>query len=141
MPQSVQVTTTLTSILVLSAIGIGSGLAAIAVARRAREARVARFDSRETLSVSELCGRYFPQLPQEAVTKCLSTISRITGIEAGRLRPNDRFDVELKLPRGNFIAGEWDDIEDEIAERSRKLGQQSSVQTVSDYVQLLAAGG
>jgi hypothetical protein len=102
--------------------------------------RVARFDSREVLTVSELCGRYFPQLPQEAVAKCLSTISRITGIEAGRLRPNDRFDVELKLPRGNFIAGEWDDIEDEIAERSRKLGRQRRVQTVGDYVRLVCGG-
>jgi len=128
-----------TSLVVISLVGAGLAIAATAMARRARKARIAQFDSRESLSVGELCSRHFPHLPQQVVTECLATISRVTGIDVGKLRPNDRFDAELKLSRGNFIAGEWDDLEDAIAKRCRQVQREAKVQTIGDYVELMAA--
>lgn len=128
-----------TSFLVLAITAVGLVIAAVTVARQARKTRIARFDSRESLSVGELRSRHFPHLPQQAVTECLTTISRVTGIDVGRLRPSDRFDVELKLPRGNFIAGEWDDIEDAIGKKGRQVQHEAKVRTIGEYVELVAA--
>lgn len=129
----------LTSIVSLSCAVIGLTIATAAVARCARKARVARFESRELLSVSELCKAFFPDIPPDTVVKCLATISRITGIDAGRLRPTDRFKVELKLSRGNFIAGEWDDIEEEIAKKCGQVTLQRKILTIGDYIALIGS--
>jgi len=128
-----------TSILVLCATGVGLAAAVTCVARHARKARIVRFDSRESLSVEELCSKHFQHLPQQTVTECLAKISRITGIDVGKLRPNDRFDGELKLPRGNFIAGEWDDVEDDIEKRIPEAQRLSKALTIGDYVELMGA--
>jgi hypothetical protein len=128
-----------TSILVLCFGGVGLALIVASVARRARKTRTACFDSREMLSIGQWCSAYFPNLPQQTVAECLATISRITGIDAGRLRPTDRFDAELKLPRGNFIAGEWDDVEDQIAKRCQHVQREAKVLTIGDYIELMGA--
>lgn len=129
----------LTSILGLSCAVVGLTIAAATVARHARKDRIARFESRELFSVSEACRAFFPHIPRDTVAECLATISRITGIDARRLRPTDRFDVELKLPRGNFIAGEWDDIEDEIAKRCGQSPLQRKILTIGDYIALIGS--
>ena len=128
-----------TSLLVVSFVGAGLVIVATTVARRARKARIVQFDSRESLSIAELCRRHFSHFPQQTVTECLATISRVTGVDAGKLRPTDRFDRELKLPRGNFIAGEWDDLEDAIAKKCRQVQPEAKVLTIGDYVELMAA--
>jgi hypothetical protein len=126
-----------TSIVVLIAGGVGLIFAVASAARRARKVRINRFDSRESLSIDAWSAAYFPHLPRDAVAECLIRIGRITGIDAGRLRPSDRFDVELKLPRGSFIAGEWDDVEDDLARNGRQVQRQTKVLTISDYVELM----
>jgi hypothetical protein len=132
-------TTALTSIAVIIAITAGFCYAAVAVTRRAQMARAARFDSREVLSIADWCRRHVRNFSEPSVARCLARVSSITGVEAGRLRPDDRFDVELKLPHGYFIAGEWDDIEDDVARALLASKHPRTVCTVRDYIEVVAA--
>lgn len=127
-----------TNVLIICIAGVAIILAVTGVASRARRTRIARFDSRELISVDQLCLAHFSNLPARTVTECLAMISRVTGINAGRLRPTDRFDMELKLPRGSFIAGEWDDIEDAIEKQYRQVKPHAKVLTIGDFVELMA---
>ena len=105
--------------------------------RRARNSRLTRFDSRESLSVTELCNACFPRVPPRIVGESLATISGITGIDVGKLRPADRFDVELKLLQGNYISGEWEEIEEAIAKQRYRVRRLASVRTIDDWVNLM----
>ena len=127
------------SIFLLWIVVIMLAIAASSVAQRARKARISRFLSREILPISQWQSTYFPNTPKETIAECLATISRITGIDLGRLRPTDRFDKELKLPIGSFIAGEWDDIEDQIAKSRRHIQLEKKVLTIGDYIELMAS--
>ena len=124
-----------TSFWLLAAVVAFGGLASALLSRKANRNRVARFDDREDLSLPQLMAEHFSPYDCKIVEDCLARISAITGIAAGRLRPLDRFQGELKLPTGAFIAGEWDEIEEQI-ERSSNA---SPIENIADYVSVMAA--
>ena len=90
--------------------------------------RLAIFATREVLSLTELHQAHFSDSERTAVLHCLATVSRVTGIDAGRLRPSDRFVEDLSLPSPSFVAGEWDDLDDELGNRCQHI------HTIRDYI-------
>lgn len=117
-------------LVVLGLTVVGAGFLSGRVMRRARQMRIARFATRDPLSIDELSAAYFPGVPPEIVEACLEKISHETGIDASRLRPGDRFDVELKLPPGYWVTEEWADLDDDIRKLPRNQQPQSWPHTI-----------
>lgn len=121
-------------------IGVLISLAVIS-SKKGLKSCVNRFSDRSSIDLEELRNDYFPDSSLVNLKEGLTAISKVTGIALGRLRPNDRFDGELKMPDGYFLAGEWDDLDEHIAELRTKSGSSKTIQTVGDYIELINASG
>lgn len=106
--------------------------------REGAKRRRVRFANREVLSMDAIYERFFGSkgLPKEAVVELWNEVARPLGIDPGRLRPTDRFDMELSPVE------EWDDDIVEVhwaAERRlKKMGlkvDSTEVRTLGDYIE------
>jgi len=105
-----------------------SGLVFAYATKKSRADRLARFKNRQILPLEQLARDFFPSIEPNTVISYLTKISVITGVPAGKLRPTDRFNVELSLQGYGFVAGEWDDLD------SRIPGKSHTIQSIADYL-------
>lgn len=99
--------------------------------------RIARFQERETLSLSQFWQEFYPseEIGLESVAEALRLISDATEVATGKLRPTDRFAVELAPERG----WEFDDGLAEVAwyVESKSKGSSEGLETVDDLIRVL----
>jgi hypothetical protein len=102
--------------------------------------RLERFADRENLSLEALYGQYFAQskLPKRLVFELWNEIAELLRVPPGKLRPSDRFDIELAPVKG----WEFDDNTIEVhwaaQRRLKRLGADADIteiQTLRDYVE------
>lgn len=105
-----------------------------------RRERLKRFENRPELSWEQIYGEFFAgkNLPKALALELWSEVANSLGLPPGKLRPADRFDIELAPPTGwefddDFVVVYW------AAERRlKRLGlrvEHSNVQTLADYVE------
>ena len=84
-----------------------------------------RFSSRSVLSVDQIYADYFSKtgFPQDLVIELWLDLAKTLKLEAGRLRPDDRFDKELapSTKVGGFV-DELEDLHLRHQKRLRKFG-------------------
>ena len=130
---------------VLLAIVVGLA-AAIVWEAQASKARRRGFKDRRDLTLGEIYESYYADssISKDLVGQALQEISEDLSVPLGKLRPEDRFDVELGPTPG------WeydDDVSDVMARARRRLVDSnasqdvSSIRTVDDYVRLVARSG
>jgi hypothetical protein len=122
-------------------LGLILGLFAVSLAReflgrpyRFRQRRL-RFAGREILSEDEIISRFYAQenYPKGAVLREWHAVARAIGVDAGKLRPTDRFAEELALPGWRLDLGETDDgLESLAIEASRRLRSAQSTISLSE---------
>ena len=81
------------------------GIAALFLYRygkRADDQRKARFTERDELGFDDFVNLYYKDasLDQVRLRRALEEVSQAVQVPAGKLRPTDRFDVELAPPKG-----------------------------------------
>jgi hypothetical protein len=106
-----------------------------------RKQKAILLSDRESLSHDEIFGRFYSSsgLSREVVMQLWEEVATALGYDASRIRPTDRFGVELKEFR--FMDGEVDDLSAIAHERVRRHGLSidlSTVATVDDYVRTFA---
>jgi len=126
----------------MMAIGIGLAVSAAAAAIWTR-AQKRRFQKkREVLDFGSITERFYAggNVTTADVEQAYTRISDATGVPAGELRPNDRFDRELK-PRAGW---EYDDplhiFSDELARDAASVGvplKLEEIVTVDDALHLM----
>jgi predicted small integral membrane protein len=127
---------------VLLAIVVGLA-AAIVWEAQASKGRRRGLKGRRELTLGEIYESYYADssISRDLVGQALEEISEELSVPLGKLRPEDRFDVELGPTPG------WeydDDVSDVMAHARRRLADShasqdvSSVRTVDDYVRLVA---
>jgi len=127
-----------TKLIVTAALIIFVVLAATLVffqSKRDHQFRRDRLSTRDPITITQFNEQFVPNVDRETVEECLEKISKITGSPVNFLRPDDRFEVELALPKGGHLAGEWDDIEEHVIMLEKVEGRQSPpLSTVKDYI-------
>jgi hypothetical protein len=105
--------------------------------RKANAQRVARFQNRANLEPGEFWREFYPEgeVSLQSVEQALRLVSEATEVPPGRLRPEDRFAVELAPERG------WE-FDDGLAEISwdleaMKKGSSEGIETVDDLIHRL----
>jgi len=94
--------------------------------------------SRANLRMDEIYRQYYADsnIPQQAVEEAFTLVAQYVGVKRGRLRPADRFDDELKMPKG------WEGCDSGLAELLEDLEvmvpNTEHVRTVDDVVRLIA---
>lgn len=105
--------------------------------RRADAQRASRFPARALLDPGELWRDFYREsdVSLESVETALRLVSEATTVPAGKIRPTDRFAVELAPERG----WEFDDGLAEIAwyVESKSKGSSEGLETVDDLIHLL----
>lgn len=126
----------------MAAIGIGLAVAVAAVAVWTRAQKRRLDPQRDVLDFGTIVQRFYADsdVTLADVEKTYTRISEATGVPAGALRPDDRFDRELK-PRAGW---EYDDplhiFSDELARDAEKAGLRvklEEVATVDDALRLM----
>lgn len=100
-------------------------------------AKLRQLSGRESLSFDQLYDRYYREsgMSYEAVHGLWLEIATTLAYEPGRLRPGDRFGVELKDYW--LMDGETSQLSSIALERSRRISGSidlSNIQTVDDYI-------
>lgn len=130
---------------------VGAALLVIVVAAavaivwnvQASKGRRSALKDRAELTVGEIYDSFYADSPisRDAVGQALEEISEDLSVPLGKLRPQDRFDVELGPTPG------WeydDDVSDVMARARRRLVDSGAsqdltpIRTVDDYVRLVA---
>lgn len=105
--------------------------------KRADAKRVSRFRERASLETDQFWRDFYPgrEVTLESVVEALRLVSDTTEVQPGKLRPTDRFTVELAPERG----WEFDDGLAEIAwyVESKSKGSSEGLETVDDLIRLL----
>jgi len=121
------------------------GLAAAVVwEAQASKGRRRMLRDRPELTIGEIYDSYYADssISKDVVGQALGEIAEDLNVPPGKLRPQDRFDVELGPTPG------WeydDDMSDIMARARRRLADSqdspdvSSIRTVDDYVRLVAS--
>jgi hypothetical protein len=124
------------------AVGIGLAIAAGAVALWTRAQKRRLDPQREVLDFDVVVQRFYSQTNVKAgdVEDAYTRIAEATGVAPGALRPDDRFDRELK-PRAGW---EYDDplhiLSDELARNAASVGiavKLEEIITVDDALRLM----
>jgi len=123
----------------LSAIGYGIWKE---VLRRSR--RRERIAERESLSEADIYDRFYRKtgLSRAAVLKYWNEVARWLRMPAGKLRPSDRFDVELAPVKGAELDDEIEELSDYLEEEKTQLGinaDLAQLKTLDDLIRLFAA--
>lgn len=113
------------------------GIAALILFRygkRADDFRKARFSARDDISFDDFVGRYYKGEPLDhlRLRQALDEVARVIDVSPGRLRPTDRFDVELAPEKG------WE-LDDGTAMLGRYLatrsaGEYEPISTLDEYL-------
>lgn len=105
--------------------------------RKAEALRVARFKNRASLDILEFWSKYYPsgEVSLKSVEEALRLVNEATEVPPGKLRPDDRFAVELAPERG------WE-FDDGLAEiywdlEAKKKGASEGIRTVEDLIHRL----
>lgn len=103
--------------------------------------RVKRLGERELLSMDDFCSRFYSgeDLPRERILDVLQDLSEALEIPAGKLRPNDRFLVELAPLKNTW--GSIDDTDFSLMLLTKRLEKKygvpidmKAVKTIDDYI-------
>lgn len=105
--------------------------------RKAEARRADRFSERSAVDPVDLWRARYEEsgVSRASVESALRLVSSATGVPVGRIRPEDRFAVELAPERG------WE-FDDGLAEiswyvESKSKGSSADVETVDDLIRLL----
>ena len=101
-----------------------------------------RFVEREVLDSREIFEMYFASTGynDKRVNYLWNRIADILHLEAGKLRPNDRFDVELAPVKGHFVEDELVDLEDFMRDECKvmsKVKPSLSLKTLDEFIRYL----
>jgi len=130
--------------LIFLGIVLAVGAAWIAIGgRKADQVRLRRLSSREDLSFDLLYEERYRALgfDPEKVRKALNDVALAIDIPASKLRPTDRFDVELAAERGWGFDDGVAVLVNHAAKKHRRADSTSSgssVETVDDYIRTIA---
>lgn len=129
--------------LMLLAIVLAVGTSYIVIGgRRADRARRSRFSDREDVSFDRFYAEHYEGhgFDREKVKRALSDVAQAIDVPGTKLRPTDRFDVELAAERG----WEFDDGVAVLAGRvmkqrrgSRDSGARPPFKTLDDYIRTI----
>ncbi len=124
-------------------VGIGS-LVAIASTVYSRRERRTRFEARERLAMEEIFSRYYAEsgLTKDVVVRLWKECAETLGISAGKLRPTDRFDHELKgLDRLQITADSVSHLLEDAWIKAKRAGASfdaTKLTTLDDLIRQLA---
>jgi hypothetical protein len=105
-----------------------------------RRQRFKRFEGRPDLSLDQIYTEFFASknLPKELVRELWNEVSVALHLPPGKLRPTDRFDLELAAPKGWEFDDDIVDVQLASKRRLKQSGTQadlSHIKTVADYVE------
>lgn len=108
---------------------------------RRRWKRRARFAGRAVLSDAEIFAQFYAQsdLRPEAVAKYWNEVGRLMRVPAGRLRPSDRFDVELAPVAGAEMADEIEELGEFFDDERQRLGLSVNLKQMKTLDELIRA--
>jgi len=109
---------------------------------QARKGKMSRFADRDDLSLHQIYHSHFSEtgVPEKRFVELWTELSRVLEIPAGKLRPSDRFDVELSPPKGFEFNDQINDVKYLIGKYCERTGASpTSIKTVSDYLIALGA--
>lgn len=132
--------------LALLAIVLAIGTAYVVICgRRADRARRCRFSDREDVSFDRFYSEHYEALgfDRERVRGALNDVAQAIDVPTTKLRPTDRFDVELAAERG----WEFDDgiavLASQVVKQGHKLGGDGAkhprVLTLDDYIRMVVS--
>lgn len=123
---------------------VGLGVAIVAVRvweRQTSKSRRRTLQGRPDLTIDQIFECYYAStdVGLSVVREAFRDISETLDVPAGKLRPSDRFDVEL----GPTVGWEYDDVVNDLVahatQRLDALHDSTPVRTVDDYVRLTAS--
>jgi hypothetical protein len=103
--------------------------------------RVKRLGERDLLSMDDFCSRFYSgeDLPRERILDVLRDLSEALEIPAGKLRPSDRFLVELAPLKSTW--GSMDDTDFSVMLLTKRLEKKygvpidmKTIKTIDDYI-------
>jgi len=97
---------------------------------------------RETLSPEEIYAKFYASsgLSEDCVRQLWDEIAKALGYESSRIRPSDRFGIDLK--EFQWVDGEVSDLDGIATERCKKKNLKidlSKILTVDDYIRAFGA--
>jgi hypothetical protein len=117
--------------------------AALFESRRLPKKR-ARFDNRESTQPSDVFRTHYKDhgITEARFLELWSNAAQILKLDATKLRPSDRFDVELGPVKGHLAEDEIVDLQEYYSAECKRLGLQHPphLQTLGDLVRILGAG-
>lgn len=124
---------------------IAAGAIWIAIGgRRADRTRLQRLSKREDLNFDLFYEERYRELgfDPERVLEALNDVARAIDVPVTKIRPTDRFDVELAAERGwefdDGVAVLSDRAERKRFRREKGTTQRSKIETVDDYIRAIA---
>jgi hypothetical protein len=132
--------------LILLVIVLAAGTTYIVIGgKRADRARLNRFSDREDVSFDRFYAEHYEALgfDRARVARALSDVAQEINVSTTKLRPADRFDVELAAERG----WEFDDgiavLGRQVVKQGHKLGNDGTkrrcVLTLDDYIRMVVS--
>jgi hypothetical protein len=121
----------------LIAVGLVAGVGIPASRWWVRKRKAILLSDRESLTVEEIFSKFYGSsgISKAAVVQLWEEVATTLGYDASRMRPTDRFGVELK--EFQFMDGEVDSLSAIAHERMKQHGLNidwSKVATVDDYI-------
>ena len=118
------------------------GAAYLLVERRAKTGMNARFASRVPLQFDEFYNRFYKDsLDRDVVKELLEHVAFELTIPIDKLRPDDRFEIELRPMRGAEFDSGRDHLIVELARMAKKRGievEPNNMKTLDDYLRFMA---
>lgn len=125
--------------------GLAGGLLAWAIGRdrKRKQTKRNRFAKRESLSLEEIYSRFYEttNLDKEYFLLYWREVANLLSLEAGRLRPSDRFDKELRPVEDQELGDELEDLHEFLYLESQEKCIDyvpERLKTIDDVVRLLA---
>jgi hypothetical protein len=123
---------------------VAAGVAILFESRRLPKKR-ARFLDRASTPPSEIFTTYYKNqgVAESRFQELWSDAARILKLDPTRLRPSDRFNVELAPVKGHLAEDELVDLEEYYSAECKRMGLPSPprLQTLGDLIQVLGSSG
>lgn len=113
------------------------------VQRKAKREMERRFDDREHLDIERVCDLFCQSglTDRTMVRELIEHVAGVLSVSPSLLRPTDRFEFELKPPRGSEFDSDRNTLLLDLARLAKKRKQPldtSSIKTLGDYLQAMA---
>ncbi len=113
------------------------------VQRKAKLEMERRFDDREHLDIERVCDLFCQSglTDRPMVRELIEHVAGVLSVSPSLLRPTDRFEVELKPPRGSEFDSERNTLLLDLARLAKKRKQPldtASIKTLGDYLRAMA---